>query len=216
MCGYNTLHYFSFCVTVNSVTGMNCSSSRSLGQGVDTGRASFTLYQAAVQWLQNYSLSALELLDAAIPVAVLPGRSMRPTHQPLSLFGDCARGTEDYTFDWQLTSAWIPSWFDCKYSEVMRAFYKATLLGDSAVHVRIYSTKHCQGQAYEDMTVPLNQCLTVAGQPFTTVFQMVYDPQSPHKVAEKVWNAGGITTCEWHPMYDGAGAATATDGKVLV
>lgn len=94
--------------------------------------------------------------------------------------------------------------------------YKATLLGDAAVHLRLYSSKHCLGQAHEDQTISLNQCLTSAGQPFMNTFQMVFDPQAPQTVTQKIWIAGGVARCEWHSMYDGAGATAATDVTVLV
>jgi hypothetical protein len=217
-CGYNAHHDFSFCITVNSATGMNCSSSKSLGQSLDISSASFYLYQAAVQWQQNHSTAdARKLLDSAVPVPALPRRSKQLAHQPLSSsFGDCLNGSEDYTFDWELTPSWVPRLLDCKYSEAARAFYKATLLGDTAMHLRLYSSELCLGQAHEDATIPVNQCLMSAGQPFTSTFQMVFDPQVPHKVAQKVWSAGGIARCEWHPMYDGAGATAATDVTILV
>jgi hypothetical protein len=217
ICGYNAQHDFSFCVTLNSMTGMNCSSSKSLAQSLNIGSVSFYLYQAAVQWQQNRSIAgAFNLLDSASPVPVMPRTGIRRVtrlmHQsPSSSFSGCSQGDEDYTFDWKLSS----NLSDCKYSSVARVFYKATLVGDVAMRLRQYSRMPCLGQAHADDTIALNRCMMVAGQPFTTTFQMVYDPQSPNKVSEKVWNAGGITKCEWHPMYDGAGAAVATSPIVV-
>merc|ERR1739848_662366 len=147
--------------------------------------------------------------DSATAVPVLPSRSKQFAHWPLSFShdDDCAEnGEPDSTLEWELTPGWAPGLIDCKYSEATRAFYKASLIGDAAMRVRMYSNKHCFGPAVREETLPLNQCLLypggAAGQPFPIQFQMVYDPQAPRNVTQKVWNAGGITRCEWHPMYD--------------